>query len=237
MNYGQHGRHEQHGQHEQHSRPGDRRPWEVRVGAKTALLAWGRNPHAALRDGLTAQPGTAHEVAARALPGARLTAVGSLPLAEALLPPDGMVYAASFPGVDLVCCADVAAGLAAQPETLPDHLRPGPGQRLYVHHMSSVTDSFYASVRTGGAEERGVLAVLEQGAWEEGERRDFELPYWRGERPPWDGYEGPPPFHPLHLGEAYLLHDFGFTAESAPQLPPAPLDPFTISVYGFRVGQ
>lgn len=206
------------------------------MGAKTALFTWGGVPREVLCEGLVADPGTARRVAARALPGAELTPAGQLPLAEVLYPGPGMVYAASFPGLDVLCCTDLASGL--DPGTLPPpHLLPEPGERLYVHHMNSTVDGLMVSTWAGREELRLVMALLEDGAWQAGGMRDFEAPYWDGRRPPWDDadHTGPTPFHPMDLGEAFLLHDFGFVVEGAPHLPAAPLDPFRITMCGFHV--
>ncbi|MFB6704036.1 hypothetical protein ACFCW6_04905 [Streptomyces sp. NPDC056333] len=210
------------------------------MGAKTGLLVYadGDVP------GLLRQVGTADSeqtsVMMRRLdPSCEIEKSDGSYLYEGVYPPDGTVYAASWPGVEIVCDRRV---MIDSPSQLPGHLvAASAGRRLVLHAMHSVVDWLAFAVWEDGRLIRSLSLSPGDGIIENiGEPLPFELPYWAGDRPadviPPPGEEEEQyalPFHPLELGEDALRALCGFIQEGMPE--PGDVDAENIELHGFRV--
>ncbi|MGW1554593.1 DUF6928 family protein [Streptomyces sp. NPDC002346] len=210
------------------------------MGAKTGLLVYadGDVP------GLLRQVGAADleqtsRMMRRLYPGCEIEEARGSILGEGVYPPDGTTYAASWPGVEVICDRRVMIDFPSQ---LPEHLvAASAGRRLVLHAMHSVVDWLAFAVWEDGRLIRSLSLSPDNGIIENiGEPLSFELPYWAGERPadiiPWPGEEEEPyalPFHPLELGEDALRSLCGFIQEGRPE--PEDVDADSVELHGFRV--
>jgi hypothetical protein len=151
-------------------------------------------------------------------------------------PPQDQLLAGCFPGLTVICTADVALD---RPSTLDRRfLDEGKDRTVTLHAMHSVSDWFaFARWAPDGSLTRSLSLSPDNGVIENiGDPLPFEEPFWAGERPvePEDD-EGayPLPFHPLELAEAALRALFGFTYEGD-YLPDDP-DLESVVLAGFRV--
>ncbi|WP_269854156.1 DUF6928 family protein [Streptomyces sp. RPT161] len=210
------------------------------MGAKTGLLAYA-NGHvpALLRQVATADLARTSAMMQRLYPGWQIEESAGSNLSDGVYPPDGMVYAASWPGVEIVCDRRVVNDL---PSRLPEHLvAASVGRSLVLHAMHSVVDCLAFAVWEDGRLVRSLSLSPDSGIIENiGEPLPFELPYWNGDRPadviPWPGEQQAPyalPFHPLSLGEDALRALCGFIQEGRPE--PDDVDADRIELHGFRV--
>jgi hypothetical protein len=202
------------------------------VGAKTSLLAVCDGD---AREILRARPPLDRDAAKRfaeQLTGHALESIEDGTLGEGTNPPDGVVYAASYPGLDLLCDASLARD---RPSELPARYTRASQRRVILHAMHSVVDWFAFGVWERGTLVRALSVSPDDGVIEDiGARLPFELPFWAGEHPvddehDEDGY--PLAFHPLELGEEALHAFFGFRLEGAP----TEIDPFDVSLAGFSM--
>jgi hypothetical protein len=193
------------------------------VGAKSSLLVYttGR-PADLLRMPPLPDPDRTSALVAMAHPGwSRTSGAADGSLYDCIYPPDGLVCAGSFPGIDVLCDHDVAVD---RPSELPIHLRgPGAGQRMILHAMHSVVDWFAYAIWDDGVLLRSLSLAPGSGVIEDiGSPQPFEAPFWAGEHPviPVRGWPDPSPyplpFHPLDLGEAALRELIGFVVEGRP---------------------
>lgn len=186
------------------------------MGAKSALLVYAScHPADLLRMPPPPDPGQTTALVATTHPGWSGTPGGGGRLAECIYPPQGLVYAGSFPGIDVLCDQEV---MADRPSGLPAHLlEPGAGRRVILHAMHSVSDWFAYAIWDDGALVRSLSLDPGTGVIEDiGARQPFEAPFWAGKHavPPSGGRPGHPlPFHPLDLGEAALHELMGFVLE------------------------
>jgi hypothetical protein len=200
------------------------------MGAKTALLAYAAgDPVESLRQARESDPVATRALVAATHPGwdGEASSAGDL---FCCYPPQGTVYAGSFPGIDILCDRDVMGYL---PSELPSrYVDAAAGRRVILHAMQSVTDTFTYAIWENGSLVRSLAVEPDDGIAEHiGDRLPFEEPYWAGGHPAGDGY--PLPFHPLDLGEAALRALFGFIIEGRRQ--PADIDPESVSLAGFEV--
>lgn len=201
------------------------------MGAKTALMAYATGDAAeALRRSGELDPAATRALVAVTHPGWDGAATAGGSLAEDCYPPEGTVYAGSFPGLDILCDRDVRRHL---PSEFPArYLDAAAGRRVILHAMHSVTDSLAYAIWENGRLIRSLCLSPGSGIVENiGEPLPFEAPYWAGERPAGDGY--PLPFHPLELGGDALRALFGFIVEGRPQ--PADIDGDSVRLAGFQV--
>ncbi|MFI9149732.1 DUF6928 family protein [Streptomyces sp. NPDC053367] len=210
------------------------------MGAKTGLLVYadGDVP------GLLRQVGTADldrtlATMRRLYPVCEIEQCGGSNLGDGVYPPKGTVYAASWPGVEVI--GDQGVMIDA-PSELPEHLvAASAGRRLVLHAMHSVVDWLAFAVWEDGRLARSLSLSPDSGIIENiGEPLPFELPYWAGDRPadiiPWPGEEEEPyplPFHPLDLGEDALRALCGFVQEGRPE--PDDVDADAVELFGFQV--
>ncbi len=134
------------------------------------------------------------------------------------------------------------SALGAAPSQLPQRfLDAARGRTLVLHAMHSVVDWLAFALWRDGVLIRS-LSVSPGGGIQEdiGERLEFELPFWAGERPveidpAWgeDQDPYPLPFHPLELGEEALRALFGFVIEGWQD--PEDVDAQEIPVHGFHL--
>lgn len=153
------------------------------MAAKTALLACtDGSPADLLRRPPAPDRDRAGALAAAAQPGwtGRGGSAGSL--SDGIYPPDGLVYAGSFPGIGVLCDQQVMAG---RPSQLPAHLRePGAGRRMILHVMHSVNDWFAYAVWQDGVLLRSLsLAPGSAVAGDTGTSLPFGTPFCAGEHP------------------------------------------------------
>ncbi|GIF70583.1 DUF6928 family protein [Asanoa siamensis] len=188
------------------------------MGAKTALLMYADGDAAqALRHAVAPDRTATEALVRRLLPGLAFEAVDDGTLDRHVNPPDGILYAGVFPGLTVICSAQLGE---LQPGSLrPGWLAEGAGRRVILHSMHSASDFLgFAVWDTDGKLERALCLNPDQGIVEdEGARLPFEEPYWAGLRPVEDDEEPYPlPFHPLELGEDALAALCGFVVEGNP---------------------
>ncbi|MET8740820.1 hypothetical protein [Streptomyces sp. NPDC004728] len=206
------------------------------MGAKAALLAYVDGGVASVLKaaGEPTAEGTAALIA-RVFPGCRAEPTEGEVLGEATYPPDGLTYAASFTGVDMVCDRRL---MFDRPSELPAHLLEATaGRRVILHAMHSVSDWLAFAVWEDGRLRRSLSLSPDSGIVENiGDPFPFEMPYWAGDRlvesdPEWDEEPYALPFHPLELGNEALRALFGFLLEGRPS--PEDVDPDEVSLLGF----
>jgi hypothetical protein len=195
---------------------GDGIGWKP-VGAKTALLVYtDGDPADLLRRPATPDVVKTGELVAATHPGwIRSGGMAGGFLSDHIYPPEGLVYAGSFPGVDVLCDRAV---MADRPSQLPAQFHlPGAGRRMILHVMHSVSDWFGYALWHDGTLLRSLSLAPDGGIIEDiGDRQPFEAAFWAGEHPviPASGRASYPlPFHPLELGEVALHELMGFTLE------------------------
>ncbi|MFF9199691.1 DUF6928 family protein [Streptomyces sp. NPDC014779] len=208
------------------------------MGAKTALLAYadGDVASALRKAGEPAAEGTAALIA-RVFPGRAAEPTPADVLGDSTYPPEHLTYAASFPGVDLVCDRRL---MFDRPSELPAHLlEAAAGRRVILHAMHSVSDWLAFAVWESGRLVRSLSLSPDGGIAENiGAPFPFEAPYWAGDRgvasePEWDEEPYPLPFHPLELGDEALRALFGFLLEGRPS--PGDVDPQEVPLLGFHL--
>ncbi|WDO05650.1 hypothetical protein ME763_08240 [Streptomyces murinus] len=210
------------------------------MGAKTGLLVYadGDVPELLRRVGAADLCRTV-TMMRRLHPACEIEECGGSNLSEGVYPANGTVYAAAWPGVEVVCDQSVMIGA---PSELPDRLvAASAGRRLVLHAMHSVVDWHAFAVWEDGRLVRSLSLSPDNGIIENiGEPLPFEQPYWAGARPvdivPWPGEEEEPyalSFHPLDLGEDSLRALCGFIQEGRPE--PDDVDADAIALFGFHV--
>lgn len=211
------------------------------MGARTRILAFADGDiGAVLRGRPRPDPAQSEALARQARPGCRVEPASGAVLAEAVSPPDGIIYVLSAPGIDVICDQRL---LFADADCLPRHLAGlGRGRRAVLHIMEPGSDSLSFSVWQDGRLVRALEVDPSAGADEDaGERLAFEQPYWAGQHPVppsppgWPGRDDPYPlpFHPLELAEEALRHLLGFTIEAMPG--PGDADPWNIPMLGYQI--
>lgn len=213
------------------------------MGAKTGLLVYadGHVPDLLRQVGQieAADPERTFALMRRLYPGWEIVEGRGSTLGYGVYPPDGTAYAASWPGVEIVCDQRV---MIDAPSQLPEPLvAASRGRRLVLHAMHSVVDWLAFAVWEDGRLVRSLSLSPRSGIIENiGEPLPFEQPYWAGDRPadivPWPGKEArtyPLPFHPLSFGEDALRALYGFVLEGSPD--PDDIDARAISLHGFTV--
>lgn len=177
------------------------------MGAKAGLLAYCRGDLIEpLRRAPAPDPERTAALVELVRPGCSRVPTEGTSLDGGVYPPEGVVYAASTPGVDLVCDRSL---MIDNPSRLPSHLvEAGRGRRLVRYAVHSVVDWLAFAVWEDGRLVRSLSLAPEYGVLEDiGDRLPCELPYWAGEHPvePDAGLSCddpyPLPFHPLDLGE------------------------------------
>ena len=201
------------------------------LGAKTALLAYAaKDPVESLRQAREFDPAATRALVAATHPGWQGTASSASDL-YGCYPPEGTVYAGSFPGIDILCDRDVMDYL---PSEFPArYLDAAAGRRVILHAMHSVTDQLAYAIWENGSLVRSLCLSAGDGIVENiGDPLPFEAPYWAGEHPVRGEY--PLPFHPLELGGGAALRAlFGFTVEG--RLHPADIAEESVKLAGFQV--
>jgi hypothetical protein len=202
------------------------------LGVKTALLAYAAgDPVESLRQARAYDPAATRALVAATRPAWEGTASSDGDLHDGSYPPEGTVYAGSFPGIDILCDRDVMDYL---PSGFPArYLDAAAGRRVILHAMHSVSDTLAYAVWEDGRLVRSLCLSPHDGITENiGDPLPFEAPYWAGEHPVGDGY--PLPFHPLELGgETALRALFGFSLGGRQQ--PADIDAESVKLAGFQV--
>jgi hypothetical protein len=202
------------------------------LGAKTALLAYAdKDPVESLRQAREFDPAAARALVAATHPAWEGTASSDGDLHGSCYPPEGTVYAGSFPGIDVLCDRDVMGYL---PSELPArYLDAAAGRRVILHAMHSVTSSFSYATWENGSLVRSLCWAPDDGIIENiGDPLPFEAPYWAGEHPAGD--RSPILLHPLQLGcETALRALFGFAIEGRRQ--PTDIDAQSVKLAGFQV--
>ncbi|MFG2477909.1 DUF6928 family protein [Streptomyces fagopyri] len=159
------------------------------MGARTALLIYadGEVPDL-LRHVEAADLPRTSEMMRRLYPGWEIEQVPGSTLGNGVYPPKDTAYAASRPGVEIVCDQRVMIDFPSQ---LPQHLvAASAGRRLVLHAMHSVVDWLAFAVWEDGRLVRSLSLSPDSGIIENiGEPLPFELPCWAGDRPadivPW----------------------------------------------------
>lgn len=202
------------------------------LGAKTALLAYAsKDLTESLRQAREFDAAATRALVAATHPGWEGTASSNADLLSGCYPPEGTVYAGSFPGIDIMCDRDVMDYL---PSEFPArYLDAASGRRVILHAMHSVTDTFVYAIWENGSLIRSLGLSPGDGIMENiGDPLPFEEPYWADEHPVGGGY--PLPFHPLELGgDAALRALFGFVIEGLGQ--PTDIDAESVKLAGFQV--
>ncbi len=126
-------------------------------------------------------------------------------------PPDDELLVGCFPDVEVLAADEFGID---HPSHLPSKFIAKAGTTT-LHAMHSVVDWFAFAHWVDGHLVRALSLSPDSGILEDiGEPLEFEREYWAGEHPAVeDGDEYPFAFHPLDLGEAALLHFFGYQIE------------------------
>lgn len=187
------------------------------MGAKTWMLV---HAHSSAKDALAASPVLVRDASRRLaqtlFPNDKLEPIDDGDLSNTC-PPDSIVYAGDFGAVKIVAAHEFSIDY---PSILPTHFISPTGTTT-LHAMHSVVDWFAFAHWSDGQLIRSLSLSPDSGILEDkGECMPFELPYWNGEHPVTDeqdmkDYEHVYPFvfHPLDLGEAALMHFFGYQLE------------------------
>jgi hypothetical protein len=202
------------------------------LGAKTALLAYAASdPVESLRQAREFDPDATRALVAATHPAWEGAASSSGDLLDGCYPPEGTVYAGSFPGIDILCDRDVMDYLPSEFPTR--YLDAAAGRSVVLPAMQSVTDTFAYAIWENGSLVRSLCLSPDDGIVENiGDPLPFEAPYWAGEHPAEDRY--PLPFHPLDLGgDAALRALFGFILEGRRR--PTDIDAGSVKLAGFQV--
>jgi len=202
------------------------------LGAKTALLAYAaKDPVESLRQARDFDPEATRALVAATHPAWEGAASSQGNLFDDCYPPEGTVYAGSFPGIDILCDRDV---MDYQPSEFPArYLNAAAGRRVILHAMHSVTDTFAYAIWDNGSLVRSLCLSPDDGIVENiGDPLPFEAPYWAREHPAGERY--PLAFHPLELGgDAALRALFGLILEGKRQ--PTDIDAGSVKLVGFQV--
>jgi hypothetical protein len=156
----------------------------------------------------------------RLFPGASVEEIGDELLADALDPPEDVVYLGCFPGLELACCWQL---IGERPSQSGERLLGGPARKLlYLHAMHGDVDWCSFGLWRDGQLVRGVSVGRDAGVLEDfGEHLDFERTYWDGQP------------DPMTLGGAALRNFVGLVLEGAKRHDD--VDPEIIPVVGYRV--
>lgn len=172
------------------------------IGTNTALLIYtDGEPADLLRD--EPDPEATRDLIARTNPGWDGATVPPAILTDALWPEDDTVYAASFPGLDILCDQQL---MSQRPSTLSRDLLDAGRHRnkVVLHTMYSTVDWFGFAIWEDGSLVRSLSLDPDSGIIEDiGTPLPFEEPYWAGAHPVASSTY-PLPFHPLALGEKAL---------------------------------
>jgi len=186
------------------------------MGAKTWMLVLA-NSNA--REALAAKPTLDREATQKLanilFPGEKLEPMGDGDLSNAC-PPANEVHIGCFPGISVIAAKEFAIDY---PSKLPQRfIAAGGGGKVTLLSMHSVVDWFAYATWADGKLVRSLSLSPDSGIMEDiGQRLPFEEPYWSGEHSVVDSEEEkdayPFPFHPLDLGEATLMNQFGYQLE------------------------
>ncbi|MFJ8042430.1 DUF6928 family protein [Kitasatospora sp. NPDC096147] len=208
------------------------------MGAKTALVVYADGDVPELLKAVGApDPERTAELVRRLYPGQVVEEAGESTLWVEARPPEGLVYAGCWPGVEVVCDRRVMVDRPTS-ELPPEVLAAGAGRRrMVLHAMHSVVDWLAFAVWEDGRLVRALSVSPDDGVIEDvGEPFAFELPYRAGERALEDDEDDGPyplPYHPLELAEDALRGLVGFVMEDWPK--PGDLDAGQVRLLGFRV--
>jgi len=209
------------------------------VGAKSALMIYtDGSPAELLRSPPPPDEGKTATLVAATRPGPAGAAGPGGTLGDDIYPAEGIVYAGSFPGIDVLCDRDVMTG---RPSQLPGRLlAPGAGRRVILHAMHSASDWLGYAVWQDGVLLRSLSLSPDGGITEDiGAPLPFEASFWAGEHPAASSrlFPGRPPyplpFHSLELGEAALVELAGFAVEGRPA--DYLIDPWAVRLISYRV--
>ncbi|MEU9867976.1 MULTISPECIES: DUF6928 family protein [Actinomadura] len=191
------------------------------MGAKTAVLIYtDGHPADLLRSTPEPDPAATAALISQTNPAwdGSTTSPGNLD--DYIYPDQGVAYAGSFPGIDVLCDQQV---MVDRPSQLPSHLlRAGTHSgQVILHAMHSGTDWFAYAIWENGTLLRSLSLSPATGVTENiGTPLEFEHPYWAGEHPVRRTTGRPDktpyalPFHPVELGgEAALRALLGFIIE------------------------
>jgi hypothetical protein len=187
------------------------------VGAKTALLVYTeQHPSELLRQAPELDRDAASALVAATHPGWTGIATSTESLPDCVCPPDGVVYAGSFPGIDVLCDQQVMVDRPSS-QLAARLLAPGARRRTILQRSLSLAPS------------EGIMEDI-------GPPLPFEAPFWAGEHPVVPTRGRPAyslPFHPLALGEAALRDLLGFAIEG--RVLDSDIDASAVYLAGFEV--
>lgn len=208
------------------------------MGAKTWMLVYADGDvRSVLRASPQLERKAARNMVARLHPGRQISDDPDGTLLENASPPDGVVYAGCFPGLIIICTAEVGGDYPSRLDRR--FIDAADGRTVYLQCMHSVIDWFAFGIWKGGTLARALSISPDSGVLENiGGPLPFEEPYWGGKHPvETDPGDDPYPlaFHPLELGENALRALFGFVYEGVPQ--PDDPDLEAVRLAGFRVSR
>ncbi len=149
------------------------------LGAKTALLTYAaKDPVESLRQARGFDPAATRALVAATHPAWEGTASSDGDLLDDCYPPEGTVYAGSFPGIDILCDRDV---MDYPPSEFPArYLDAAAGRRVILHAMHSATDGFAYAVWKNDSLVRSLCLSPDDGIVENiGAPLPFEGPHLR----------------------------------------------------------
>lgn len=153
------------------------------MGFKTALLVYASgHPADLLRLPPPPDPARTSALVAATHPGWTGTSgAADSSLDDDIYPPEGSVYAGSFPGVDVLCDREV---MVDYPSQLPaPYHGPGAGRQMILHAYHSVVDWFAYAVWRDGDLVRSLSVNPDEVFEDVGAPLPFEAPFWAGGRP------------------------------------------------------
>jgi Family of unknown function (DUF6928) len=218
------------------------------VGLRTAIVAFGDLDLVhELRSAPVLNRSATDDLVRRLFPDRTVVEAGDALLIDGLDPPGDMVYAGSFPGVDVVCSWQLVGDRPSAALPVVGSLEPGstvppresdadrgtPRHRVMLHAMDAGAQWCAFGVWEGGRLVRSVSLARDRGVVEDvGERMPFEQPYWSGDHPAGDG--SPLPFRPAEFGVEALKALFGFELDGVRNNDD--VDPEVIPLVGYRLG-
>jgi hypothetical protein len=188
------------------------------MGAKDSILMYADSDvHPILQSEPSIDREATRQFVGRLYPGRAVSEIADGTLFDQADPPDLHLYAACFPGLTVICAADVA--LDHPSELAMSFHAEARGRTLYLHAMHSGVNWFAYAIWTGdGQLGRSLSLSPDSGVMENiGSPLPFEAPYWAGEKAlepeeeDEDAYALP--FDPLEMGEDALRTLIGFNYE------------------------
>lgn len=194
-------------------------------------------PRTDLRTGTAGDEPAARRLVEGLFPGRIGGALAPADLLTASYPEYGRVYAGTCGATALVCGQDLR-----ELTDLGSAVAPVAGDRTTIRlQINGATESVGLEILgPGGLDVRDLVLVTDAGVVaDEGDRLDFELPFWSGAHDPDGAYatvNGPEmPFDVIDFGQQALRTLFGFVVDSHTDREPGDIDARRVVLHGFVI--